>query len=383
MWIKRIMSEKISIKILDAVKTIKSAILKSQTQVALDGNRIQLSLYFGIGKYISENTRNHFWGTGAIDHISLQLQKEMPGLRGFSATNLKNMRLFFEEWNSSLNRQSVTDDFQRSNQLAEISTEILVKNSSVDMYEFLSLSFTHHIDIISKVKNFEERKFYIHQAFVQHWDSRTLKIKIKNNVFGNRHTMPSNFDNTISDDVQSIKAIRMFKDEYLLDFMNTEELTSRFSDVNERVVENEIVANIRKFFLTFGKDFSFISNQYRIEVCGEEEFIDLLFFNRELNCLVAVELKMGKFKTSYLGQLNGYLQVLDDTVRKAHENQSIGIILCQDAKKDFVEYAIRDYTKPIGVATYKTLDEMPEKYRKVLPDLADMRKMLNKAEKIE
>ena len=368
------------IAIANAVKTIKSAILRSQSQVALDGNRIQLSLYFGIGKYISENTRNHFWGTGAIDRISSQLQKEMPGLRGFSATNLKNMRLFFEEWNPSLNRQSATDDLQESNQLAEISTEILIKKYSVDMYEFLSLSFTHHIDIISKVKNFEERKFYIHQAFVQHWDSRTLKIKIKNNVFSNRHTMPNNFDNTIADDAQSIKAIRMFKDEYLLDFMNTEDLTARFSDVNERVVENEIVANIRKFFLTFGKDFSFISNQYRIEVCGEEEFIDLLFFNRELNCLVAVELKMGKFKTAYLGQLNGYLQVLDDTVKKPHENQSIGIILCQDAKKDFVEYAVRDYTKPIGVATYKTLDEMPEKYRKVLPDLSEMRKMLGKSE---
>ena len=368
------------IAIANAVKTIKSAILRSQSQVALDGNRIQLSLYFGIGKYISENTRNHFWGTGAIDRISSQLQKEMPGLRGFSATNLKNMRLFFEEWNPALNRQSATDDLQESNQLAEISTEILIKKYSVDMYEFLSLSFTHHIDIISKVKNFEERKFYIHQAFVQHWDSRTLKIKIKNNVFSNRHTMPNNFDNTIADDAQSIKAIRMFKDEYLLDFMNTEDLTARFSDVNERVVENEIVANIRKFFLTFGKDFSFISNQYRIEVCGEEEFIDLLFFNRELNCLVAVELKMGKFKTAYLGQLNGYLQVLDDTVKKPHENQSIGIILCQDAKKDFVEYAVRDYTKPIGVATYKTLDEMPEKYRKVLPDLSEMRKMLGKSE---
>ena len=368
------------IAIANAVKTIKSAILRSQSQVALDGNRIQLSLYFGIGKYISENTRNHFWGTGAIDRISSQLQKEMPGLRGFSATNLKNMRLFFEEWNPALNRQSATDDLQESNQLAEISTEILMKKYSVDMYEFLSLSFTHHTDIISKVKNFEERKFYIHQAFVQHWDSRTLKIKIKNNVFSNRHTMPNNFDNTISDDAQSIKAIRMFKDEYLLDFMNTEDLTARFSDVNERVVENEIVANIRKFFLTFGKDFSFISNQYRIEVCGEEEFIDLLFFNRELNCLVAVELKMGKFKTAYLGQLNGYLQVLDDTVKKPHENQSIGIILCQDAKKDFVEYAVRDYTKPIGVATYKTLDEMPEKYRKVLPDLSEMRKMLGKSE---
>ena len=366
-------------EIINAVKTIKSAILKSQTQVALDGNRIQLSLYFGIGKYISENTRNHFWGTGAIDNISAQLQKEMPGLRGFSATNLKNMRTFFEEWALNINRQSVTDDLTQSNS-KEISTELLVQTDLIDMHEFLSISFTHHIEIISKIKNYEERKFYIHQTYLQHWNSRTLKIKIGNDLFHNQHLIPNNFDNTIADDIQSIKAIHMFKDEYLLDFMNTEELTERFGDVNERIVENEIVANIRDFILTFGKDFSFISNQYRIEICGEEEFIDLLFFNRELNCLVAVELKMGKFKTSYLGQLNGYLQVLDDTIRKPHENQAIGIILCQDAKKDFVEYAIRDYTKPIGVATYKTLDEMPEKYRKVLPDLSEMRKILIKTE---
>ena len=362
-------------EIINAVKTIKSAILKSQTQVALDGNRIQLSLYFGIGKYISENTRNHFWGTGAIDNISAQLQKEMPGLRGFSATNLKNMRTFFEEWDFNINRQSMTDDLTQSNS-KEISTELLVQPNLIDMHEFLSISFTHHIEIISKIKNYEERKFYIHQTYLQHWNSRTLKIKIRNDLFHNQHLIPNNFNNTIANDIQSIKAIHMFKDEYLLDFMNTEELTERFGDVNERIVENEIVANIRDFILTFGKDFSFISNQYRIEICGEEEFIDLLFFNRELNCLVAVELKMGKFKTSYLGQLNGYLQVLDDTIRKPHENQAIGIILCQDAKKDFVEYAIRDYTKPIGVATYKTLDEMPEKYRKVLPDLSEMRKIL-------
>lgn len=363
-------------EIVIAVKNIKSAILKSQTQVALDGNRIQLSLYFGIGKYISENTRNNFWGTGAIENISSQLQKEMPGLRGFSATNLKNMRTFFEEWNADINRQSVTDDL-KTDLPNEVSTEILSQPNKIDMHEFLSISFTHHIEIISKIKNFEERRFYIHQTFIQHWDSRTLKIKIKNDLFNNQHLLPNNFGSTITNETQSLKAIRMFKDEYLLDFMNTEELTERFGDVNERVVENEIVANIRKFILTFGKDFSFISNQYRLEICGEEEFIDLLFFNRELNCLVAVELKMGKFKTSYLGQLNGYLQALDDTVRKPHENQSIGIILCQDAKKDFVEYAVRDYTKPIGVATYKTLDEMPEKYRRVLPDLSEMRKLLN------
>lgn len=367
-------------EIIEAVKNIKSAILKSQSQIALNGNRIQLSLYFGIGKYISENTRNNYWGTGSIENISSQLQKEMPGLRGFSTTNLKNMRTFFEEWNDELNRQSLTDDLQQP-ESEKISSELLVQTKKIEMHEFLSISFTHHIEIITKAKSLEERKFYIHQTFVQHWDSRTLKLKIKNDLFNNQHFIPNNFEKTISDDSQSIKAIHMFKDEYLLDFMNTEELTARFGDVNERVVENEIVANIRKFILTFGKDFSFISNQYRIEICGEEEFIDLLFFNRELNCLVAVELKMGKFKTAYLGQLNGYLQVLDDTVRKPHENQSIGIILCQDAKKDFVEYAIRDYTKPIGVATYKTLDEMPEKYRKVLPDLSEMRKLLGGEQK--
>lgn len=256
-------------EIVIAVKNIKSAILKSQTQVALDGNRIQLSLYFGIGKYISENTRNNFWGTGAIENISSQLQKEMPGLRGFSATNLKNMRTFFEEWNADINRQSLTDDL-KTDLPNEVSTEILSQPNKIDMHEFLSISFTHHIEIISKIKNFEERRFYIHQTFIQHWDSRTLKIKIKNDLFNNQHMLPNSFGSTITNETQSLKAIRMFKDEYLLDFMNTEELTERFGDVNERVVENEIVANIRKFILTFGKDFSFISNQYRLEICGEE-----------------------------------------------------------------------------------------------------------------
>ena len=369
-----------SCKIIDAVKLIKSAVLKSQAQVALDGNRIQLSLYFGIGKYISENTRNNYWGTNAIEQISYQLQKELPGLRGFSPTNLKNMRTFFEEWNNDLNRQSLTDDLNTSTSDV-LQEKILINSQKIDMHEFLSISFTHHIEIISKVKNYEERKFYIHQTFIQHWNSRTLRLQIQNDLYNNQKSSANNFNKTISDTNQSIKAIHMFKDEYLLDFMNTEELTERFEDVNERVIENEIVANIRKFILTFGKDFSFISNQYRIEICGEEEFIDLLFFNRELNCLVAVELKIGKFKTAYLGQLNGYLQVLDDTVRKPHENQSIGIILCQDMNKDYVEYAVRDYTKPIGVSTYKTLDEMPEKYKKVLPDLNAMRKILSKQTK--
>ncbi len=128
--------------------------------------------------------------------------------------------------------------------------------------------------------------------------------------------------------------------------------------------------------MTFGNDFAFLGNQYHLEVYGEEFFPDLIFFNRELNALVVVELKTGKFKPSYLGQLTTYLQNLDDKVRKPHENPLIGIVLCKSANKEFVEYVIQRYDSPMGVATYKTSADMPENLRKALPDIEDMRKLL-------
>ena len=162
----------------------------------------------------------------------------------------------------------------------------------------------------------------------------------------------------------------------MLDFINTENLGEASEDIDERIIENQIVNNIKEFIVRFGTDFIFMGNQYRIEVAGEEMFIDLLFFNRELNCLVAVELKTGKFKPSYLGQLNTYLTILDDKVRKEHENPSVGLILCKDMNKAFVDYVIRDYEKPLGVATYKTYKDMPDEMKKALPDVDDLRKLL-------
>ena len=144
----------------------------------------------------------------------------------------------------------------------------------------------------------------------------------------------------------------------------------------KKVVENTIIQNIKKCILTFGKDFAFIRNQYHLDAFGEDQYIDLLFFNRELNCLVAVELKNGKFKTSYLGQLQGYLSVLDGFERKPHENPAIGIILCRDMNQSFVDYVIQDYTKPMGVATYKTTEDMSEELRKALPPVEALKKLL-------
>lgn len=360
-----------------AVQTIKDAILRSQYQAAKLVNREMLSLYYGIGRYISANSRKGFWGTGAIKTISERLRKELPGLKGFSETNLKYMRIFYEEWSpiieSKYSKSSATAD--------EINTDSLlpVKSSATidDLERFLNLSFSHHIIILAEEKNIEKRWKYISLAIDNRWDKRFLKAQIKDNVADKYGAIPSNFGITIKDSRDAIKALNMFKDEYLLDFINTEEIGVRdLADIDERVVEKGIIHNIKKFIMTFGRDFAFVGNQYHLEAFSEDFFPDLLFFNRELNCLVVVELKTGNFKPGYLAQLMTYLRILDDKVRKPHENPSIGIVLCKTANKDFVEYVIQDYAKPMGVATYRLSEDMPEKLREALPDVEELKKLL-------
>lgn len=360
-----------------AVQTIKEAILRSQYQAAKLVNREMLSLYYGIGQYISANSREGFWGTGAIKTISERLRKELPGLKGFSQTNLKYMRMFYEEWSPVIESK-----ISKSSAVADgIDTDSLlpVKSSAVadDLERFLNLSFSHHIIILAEEKNIEKRWKYISLAIENKWDKRFLKAQIKDKAADKYGAMPSNFGVTIKDSRDAIKALNMFKDEYLLDFINTEEIGIRdILDIDERVVEKEIIHNIKKFIMTFGRDFAFVGNQYHLEAFSEDFFPDLLFFNRELNCLVIVELKTGDFKPGYLAQLMTYLRILDDKVKKPHENPSIGIVLCKNANKDFVEYVIQDYAKPMGVATYRLSEDMPEKLREALPDVEDLKKLL-------
>ena len=359
----------------EAVKTIKEAILRSQYRAATSVNKEQLSLYYGIGRYVSKNSRIGFWGKGVIEQISSLLQKELPGLRGFSTSNIKNMRVFYEEWEPVLNRQPLAGDLVLDEKLLLS----VIRQPLADEFnwaDFLSIGFSHHTEIISKAKTLEARLFYIHECATRYWSKYTLRDYLKADLYSHRGTLPNNFAQTLPDTKQALKAVCSFKDEYLLDFINVEELDEQEEDLDEKIVEKSIVANVKKFIMTFGQDFSFIGNQYRVEVAGEEMFIDLLFFNRELNSLVAVELKSGKFRSSYLGQLNTYLSALDSYVRKPHENPSIGIILCREMNQTFVEFAVRDYNKPMGVATYRTSKDMPERLRNALPDIEELRKLL-------
>ena len=366
----------------NAVQAIKGAILQSQQHALAAINQEQLALYYGIGRFVSMNTRNKNWGKGFIEAVSEQLRKELPGLRGFSAASLRKMRTFYEEWqmlsdNSFVETNKLVDiesnSFVGTNELPPVQFKI---DANFPITAFMNIGFTHHYAIISKVKDVEQRKFYIQFAADTKAKVEDLEQTINDDLYSHQGELPNNFKKTIPDQLQAYRAITMFKDEYLLDFINTEELFIRDKDRDERVIEQRIVQNVKEFIMTFGKDFTFVGNQYHLEKFGVEEFPDLLFFNRELAALVCVELKDGPFRTSYLGQLAGYLRILDDEVRKPNENPSIGIILCKSANKKFVEYVIQDYDKPMGVATYKTTADMDERLKRLLPPVEELEKLL-------
>ena len=366
----------------NAVQVIKDAILQSQQRALKAINQEQLALYYGIGRYISVNTRKKNWGSGFIASISEQLRKDLPGLRGFSAPSMRKMRTFYEEWmmlsdNSFVETNKIElpeeNSFVGTNKLPQVHFSI---DADFPIAAFMSIGFSHHYAIVSKVKDIEQRKFYIQFAADTKAKVEDLEQLIDDDLFHHQGDLPNNFRRTIPSHLQAYRAITMFKDEYLLDYINTEELFVRDKDRDEKVIEQGIINNVKNFIMTFGKDFTFVGNQYHLEKFGVEQFPDLLFFNRELACLVVVELKDGPFQTSYLGQLAGYLRILDDEVRKPNENPSIGIILCKSANKKYVEYVIQDYNRPMGVATYKTSADMDDKLKKLLPPVEDLEKLI-------
>ena len=421
-------------KYTETLKLIKEEILNSRYSIAKTANKEFLFLYYKVGQIISDKVALEKWGNKTIEKLSTDLQNELKGLRGFSHGNLKKMRQFYEEWcnyltltdsietetqspseplkkgknqispsatsqlekrNSAISPSATSQLKKRNSAISPSATSQLEKRNSAisplttsqfksidsaisplvtsQFFEmFTKLSFTAHYEIISKVKNFEERQFYILKAVQEFWSVTTLKHHLNNNLFKEQKKLPNNFKPTVPKKNIQI-ALNAFKDHYLLDFI----ALSDEEEENERVLENKIVLNIKKFLMSLGNDFAFIGNQFRVMVEDEEYFIDLLFFNRRLQALVAFELKSGKFKPEFLGKMNFYLSALDEYVKQEHENPSIGIILCKEKNNKTVEFAIRDVNKSMGVATYKTHKKLPAKYKNVLPSAETLKKLLD------
>ncbi|MBS1660809.1 MAG: DUF1016 family protein [Bacteroidetes bacterium] len=344
---------------IDFIAGLKQNILQSRYIAAKLVNKEQLLLYIKTGKMLSEKITLENWGAKVIEQIAADLQQQLPGLRGFSYRNLMKMKQLSDSYSPSLFLPSSTAEFKLLSNMTPTPTTSKPPASLTE--NFWKISFTHHMLILNKCSTPEKRLFYIEQAASHFWPVSILEHHINADLFTHQGKLPNNFDSTLPKDLKP-SALQVFQDEYLMDFITP------LAIEDERVLESEVVSEIKNFILKMGKGFCFLGNQYRLEVAGDEFFIDLLFFNRHLQSLVAFELKRGKFKPSYAGQLNFYLNVLDDKVRLPHENPSIGIILCKEKNNTIVEFAIKNIDKSMGVATYRTTKEPPKELKDILPD---------------
>jgi predicted nuclease of restriction endonuclease-like (RecB) superfamily len=350
---------------------VKNQIVHSRYLAARLVNREQLLLYFIIGKRLSEKVNSEKWGTKVIEQIAVDLQKELPGLKGFSFRNLKNMRQFADEYLSVEILPLLTAEMQNiDSQIDTIRQMPSAQLEGLTHELFFGVGFSHHTLLLNKCKVWKERLFYLKKSVENYWTHEMLEWQIKTNLFQKQgNNIQSNFEKTLPIPLQ-LNSTLAFKDEYLLDYINVE--TS-----DERVVEKGIVNNIKEFIMKMGKGFSFIGNQHRLLVDEDEFFVDLLFYNRILKCLIAFELKKGKFRPQDAGQLNFYLNVLNDTEKLEDENPAIGIILCSEKNDRTVEYAFQKISNPMGVAVYQLSENLPEHLKNILPDPESLKRLLD------
>ncbi|MBS1637982.1 MAG: DUF1016 family protein [Bacteroidetes bacterium] len=365
------------------ISELKDQISGSRYQAARLVNREVLMLYHTLGEMIHKKLSEAKWGDKILENISEDLQNHFEGMRGFSVQNLKNMRLFFETYPQARSPESpVKKGHSAKNVIGQTVSSQLAKtkknaigqtvSSQLDKHlqeVFYMLGFSHHILLIRQCKSTEERFFYMQKASENNWAYRVLEYQIASNLYKKQGKLTHNFNQTLPKQIQQ-QAINAFKDEYLLNFLNIHE------DDNEQVLEDAIITNIQKFLMSLGVDFSFIGRQYRLQVGKKEFFIDLLFYNRRLQAMVAIDLKTTDFDPRHAGQMDFYLTALDKQLKLEHENASIGIILCKDKDKTVVEYSLHSKQNPIGVAKY-SYAQLPKKYREVLPNPKELSKFLN------
>ena len=379
---------------LAAVQDIKLAILQARASAARSSNVETLKLYFFVGGYVSAKTRKAKWGSGAIDALSARLQTELPGLRGFSPANMKNMRIFFETWSKRWTIRPVEGDASKSGlvpsnrQTASDGTVLApIRQTASDELgadranAFLSVGFSHHMKILFAAKDEDEAWYYILRCAGEFWTYQTLLQHLRADDYRHIGALPNNFAKTLSPMALATRAVRSFRDEYILDLVNLDNIDARGDqDLDERVLSRSLTSNVERTIQSFGgSDFCFMGREKRLLVEGEEVFIDLLFFHRALRAMIAVELKMGKFRPAYLGQLSLYLSALDKFEKKPDERPSIGLLLCEEMNRPFVQLAVQDLSKPIGIATYRTLRSIPEPYKALAPVIDGVKRILAQA----
>lgn len=317
------------------VSGIKQKIQDARLITYRAANRELITLYFRIGEQIVENQDRHGWGKSVVEKLAIDLQQSFASELGLSSRNLWDMRRFYLE-------------YKPYPKLRQLVAEI---------------PWGHNLLILNKIKEINSREYYLNASRDMAWSRNVLLMQIQSQAY-ERHKLADkshNFEKALPKHLAE-QANEALKDVYMLDMLGITK------SALEREIETRMVQKIKHVMLELGYGFSFIGNQYRIAKDDREYFIDILFFNRRLNSLVALEIKTGKFKPEYVGKMNFYLNLLDDFVREPHENQSIGIILCADRDNFEVDYALRGLDKPMGISEFRLTRHLPSELTDKLPD---------------
>ena len=327
------------------LEEIKKRVRSAQYDALKAVNREQMALYWDIGGIIVARQQHRSWGRSVVERLAADLRAEFPGISGFSASNLWRMRSFFMRYSGN-------------EKLAPMVREI---------------GWTHNILIMERCHDEREREFYIRMTGRFGWTKDVLALRIQDQTYEKTLLGQTNFEKTLPEPLKN-QAKLAVRDEYTFDFLELGE------EHSERELERAIIARIEKFLREMGGMFAFMGSQYRLEIDGDEFFIDMLLYHRILKCLVAVELKITEFKPEYVGKMQFYLAALDDRVRLPDENPSIGMILCRSKKRAVVEYALRESNKPIGVAAYRIVRRLPAELKGKLPEPAQIQRLLEAVE---
>lgn len=321
---------------------IKNRVLTARHKAVLAVNAELVSLYWHIGRDILQRQAAQGWGSKVIDRLGRDLREAFPEMKGFSRANLLYMRAFAEAW-----------------------TDFEIVQQTVGQ-----LPWGHNVLLLNRIKEQEARLFYVQKAIAENWSRATLEVHIKNRLHERQGKAVTNFAARLPAPTSAL-AQETLKDPYLFDFLSLGE------DAQEREIENALMQHITRFLLELGNGFAFVGRQYRLEVNGDEFFIDLLFYHTRLKCYVVVELKATAFKPEHAGQLNFYLAAIDAQVKAPDDHPTIGLLLCKTQNRLVAEYALSGIDKPIGIAEYELVRALPEPLVTNLPTVEQLENELS------
>ncbi len=375
---------------------IKQRIRTAQIRTTLAANASLLMLYWEIGGVLAERQKKEGWGTGVLPRLATDLRNSLPEVKGFSARNLNCMVQFFREYPAlfpiwtqpaakltdrspaaAISQQAVAklEAGPRSGKKwASIVDQSIAAPNAVQIWQqaVAKLPWGHNVILIQKVKDRPTRLWYAQQAFEYGWSRNVLSLQIQSRAHQRQGKAVTNFTRTLPP-TQSDLAAQLLKDPYVFDFLTLEK------PFRERELETGLLRHIQHFLVALGTGFAWVGRQVHLEVGHDDFYIDLLFYHLRLRCFVVIDLKVGRFKAEYAGKMNFYLSVVDDRMRHATDQPSIGLILCEDKNRVVAEYALHGLNKAIGDSVYELTRTLPKKFQSALPSIAQLEQELSRA----